>query len=75
MFLRKIEDRIASAFELNKVVVLLGARRVGKTTLIKSMMDKLPDSRYINCELLQNRDLLQTTNSEKIFSFIGSYKY
>lgn len=75
MFSRKIEDRIASAFELNKVVILLGARRVGKTTLIKSMIDKLPESRYINCELLQNRDLLQTTNSEKIFSFIGSYKY
>lgn len=75
MFNRQIENRIKAAFDLNKVVVLLGARRVGKTTLVKEIINDFPDSRYINCELLENSELLQTTNSEKLFSFIGSYKY
>ncbi|MDY0142481.1 MAG: AAA family ATPase, partial [Bacteroidales bacterium] len=64
MFNRQIEHRIKAAFDLNKVVVLLGARRVGKTTLVKEIINDFPDSRYINCELLENSELLQTTNSE-----------
>ena len=74
MISRRIEDRIKAAFDLKKVVVLLGARRVGKTTLVKKIINDYSDSRYINCELLENSELLQTTNSEKLFSFIGGYK-
>jgi len=74
MIKRIIENKITECFQLNKVVLLLGARRVGKTTLVKSIIEDIPDAKYFNCELLQNKEALETTNSELLFSFLGPYK-
>ncbi len=74
MIIRELQQQILNALHSKKVVVMLGARRVGKTTLVKDICNQMPDSKYFNCELLQNRDILQTTNSELLFSAIGSYK-
>jgi len=73
MIIRELQQQIIQALNSKKIVVLLGARRVGKTTLVKEICDEVPDSKYFNCELLQNREILQTTNSELLFSAIGSY--
>ncbi len=75
MIQRILENKIRDAISINKVVVLLGARRVGKTTLMKSIVDSFADSKYINCDLLQNKEMLQTTNSELLFNFLGKYKF
>ena len=61
---RKIQSKIVSNLFKNKVIVLYGARRVGKTTLSEFLIDEIPNSKYINCELLQNKIALETTNSE-----------
>ena len=53
---------------------MYGARRVGKTTLSEFLIDEIPNSKYINCELLQNKIALETTNSELLKNFIGSYR-
>ena len=71
---RKIQSKIVSNLFKNKVIVLYGARRVGKTTLSKFLIDEIPNSKYINCELLQNKLALETTNSELLKNFIGSYR-
>ncbi len=68
---RTIQSKIVSNLFKNKVIVLFGARRTGKTTLSKFLIEEIPDSRYINCELLQNKVALETTNSELLKSFIG----
>ncbi|MFW5663712.1 MAG: ATP-binding protein, partial [bacterium] len=75
MIQRTIRKQIMEALDLNKVILIWGARRVGKTTLVKSIIDKLPDAKYFNCELLQNKEALQTTNSELLAAFLGKYKY
>lgn len=74
MIRRTIAKKIIECLQANKVVLLLGARRVGKTTLVKSMIEDIPDSKYFNCELLQNKEALETTNSELLFSFLGNYR-
>ncbi len=53
----------------------MGARRVGKTTLVKSLMEKRTNARYLNCELLQNKEALETSNSESLYAFLGKYEY
>lgn len=73
MINRVIKSRIIEALSYKKLVLLLGARRVGKTTLVKSIISESPNSRYINCELLQNKEALETTNSELLLSFLGNY--
>jgi predicted AAA+ superfamily ATPase len=74
MYKRVLLDILKKAVKSKKVLLLFGARQVGKTTLVKELISAYPDSRYINCELLQNRAVLNTTNSEKLKFFLGNYK-
>ncbi|MFC2100662.1 ATP-binding protein [Bacteroidota bacterium] len=71
--LRSIQQKIEDTLFKQKVIIIYGARRVGKTTLSKQIIKKHPGSRYINCELLQNKVALETTNSELLFNFIGKH--
>lgn len=41
-----------------KLVVLTGPRQVGKTTLSKHLMENLPDSQYLNFDVLPHRQLI-----------------
>jgi hypothetical protein len=67
---RTIQDTIENMLYQGKVMVLYGARRTGKTTLSKQILEKVEGSKYINCDLLQNQHALETTNSELLISFI-----
>lgn len=72
MYQRIISRKISSQIHMGKVIVIYGARRVGKTTLSKEILNSFPKSKYVNCELHQNKVALETTNSEMLKSFIGS---
>jgi hypothetical protein len=74
IFQRTIKQKIETFLFQGKVIILYGARRVGKTTLSKQLLESYPNSKYINCELLQNKTALETTNSELLKNFLGSYK-
>jgi len=53
-------------------IIIYGARQVGKTTLVKNILNKYPDkARYINCELIPNRESLETTDPAKLKMFLG----
>jgi len=71
---RTIKQKIDEFLFKGKVIILYGARRVGKTTLSRQLIESYPDSKYINCELLQNKTALETTNSELLRNFLGAYK-
>lgn len=44
---RSIESQIKKALVPNKVVVLVGARRIGKTSLVKKMVSSLPNEKIL----------------------------
>ena len=71
---RAIQSRIEGSLFKGKVSIIYGARRVGKTTLSKQIINNYSQSKYINCELLQNKIALETTNSELLLNFIGDYR-
>jgi predicted AAA+ superfamily ATPase len=74
IFQRTIKQKIETFLFQGKVIIIYGARRVGKTTLSKQLLESYPESKYINCELLQNKTALETTNSELLKNFLGAYK-
>jgi uncharacterized protein len=74
MIQREIQSIIEKQLFKGKVIVIYGPRRVGKTTLSKLMLQNEENSRYINCELLENKTALETTNSSVLKSFIGNYR-
>lgn len=57
-----------------KVIILYGPRQVGKTTLAKEILKKIPGSLYLNCERQPVWDLLSTKNPERIKEFLGDIK-
>jgi predicted AAA+ superfamily ATPase len=72
---RKIFKIIDQSLFKGKVIILYGARRTGKTTLVKKLLENyIQDSAYVNCELQEFKEVLNTTNSVLLKDFIGRKK-
>jgi hypothetical protein len=70
---RTIISQLEDQLFKGKVLILYGARRTGKTTLVKHLLTKFSEkSAYINCELQEYKDALSTTNSGLLAEFIGN---
>lgn len=62
-----LEKRISRVSQDKKVIIIYGARQVGKTTLVKGLMNKfLGRSEYFNCDFLQVQSLFSWENMENI---------
>lgn len=69
---RLLEDQITTSLEPGKVVVLYGPRRVGKTTLIKQILEKsLMRTNLINADEITYREALSSQNKDVLKSLIG----
>ncbi len=70
---RILYNRLKNSLYKGKVLVLYGARRTGKTTLVRQLVEEAgEDAAYINCELQENKDLLQSTNSLMLKDFVAA---
>lgn len=69
-----MQKRIENSLFKGKIVVIYGARQVGKTTIVKYFQKKYPDSVYLNCDEPDVREALTNTSSVEIKSFIGDKK-
>lgn len=66
MIKRKIEDILLSKFFTGKTIILLGARQVGKTTLLKQIADSLQRGViWLNGDNPEDRLLLNGMNSTR----------
>lgn len=75
IFKRTVEEKIRERLFKGKVVILYGARQVGKTTLCKRILDDFKDKgRYLNCELLSVQHGLADREAEKLKAYLGNYK-
>jgi len=72
---RLIQPQIEKRLFKNKVIIIYGARQVGKTTLVKRIFDKYNDKKlYLNCELLSVQRGLSMPEAEKLKSYLGENK-
>jgi len=70
---RRIQIDVEKALFKGKIVVLYGARQVGKTTLVKEIIEKYKnDALYLNCDELDIRNALTDKTSTELKSFMGS---
>ena len=74
MIQRSIQKNIEHWLFRRKVIVIYGARQVGKTTLAEEILKKYPDKqcRYYNCELLTVKAAFETTNEEALRKTLGN---
>ncbi len=72
---RKIQKNVEKSLFRGKVVVIYGARQVGKTTLVKEIQKKYPaNSVYFNCDEPDIRAAFINKTSTEIKSFLGDKK-
>jgi uncharacterized protein len=74
MFVRTIENTIKEKINGGKAIVVVGARQVGKTTLINEIL-KGKDYLFLDADDPATRNLLHSPSTEQIRTFIGDYKY
>jgi len=58
-----------------KVIVLTGARQVGKTTLLKMMFHQIDDTLWLNADESPVRDRLSKQSVENLKGVVGKYKW
>lgn len=73
MFTRIIENSIRKKINSGKAIVVVGARQVGKTTLLKSILKDL-DCLFLDADDPTTRSLLSNPNTEQIRAILGSSK-
>ena len=72
---RDIQDDILKRLFKKKAIIIYGARRVGKTTLVKEIQNNFSDiSLYLNCDEPDIKEALTNKTSTELKSFIGPKK-
>jgi len=71
---RQVYSLLEKKLQENKVVLLYGPRRVGKTTLLKELSKNLESKekiKFVNGETLVIQEELSSQSIEKLKSFVG----
>ena len=73
MIVRDIETALLKDFARRKVIVLLGARQVGKTTLMKHIGSGFKKVLSLNCDDLDDKTLLEGKSSTVLANLLASH--
>ena len=74
MINRDLTDVIQKKLHKGKVIVIIGPRQVGKTTMINALL-KNKAYLFLDGDDQSVSDLLSSSNTEQLKSIIGDYKY
>lgn len=75
MIKRILKEKITSALFRGKVIVIYGARQVGKTTLVKDIVSEYGDEAgYYNCDLLSVQSALSVPEPDRLKQYFGDRK-
>ncbi len=74
MIKRDIEDQIRARIGKNNVIVIYGARQVGKTTLLHTIFDDENSVLWLNGDEDATRELFKEASAEKFKPILGGYK-
>lgn len=71
---RSISDLIEKDFSKGKILLLMGPRQVGKTTLFEHLAEKSSEVLKLNCDNYDIRTLLEEKTSTELKELIGNNK-
>lgn len=74
---REVISRIEDSLFKDRVILIFGTRRVGKTTIVKQLLEKYAKAGkkclYLNCDFLTVRQSLETQNEQELWQKINGY--
>src|SRR5690554_2671371 len=71
MIKRSLEKSIQNRLDDEKIIIIYGARQVGKTTLLKKLFENESDVLWLNGDEAHAHALLSDNNSERFKAIIG----
>jgi uncharacterized protein len=71
MYKRYLEDQVKMSLEEGLVVIIYGARQVGKTTLARKIMNGYRNPLYVNADEVTERLRLQNKGSRELKDYFG----
>jgi predicted AAA+ superfamily ATPase len=74
MIKRNLETLIQSYLKRKKAVIILGARQVGKTTLLNSMFAPGPGVLWLNADESGTRAIFENLSAASFKSYLGKHK-
>ncbi len=74
MIKRTLETKITDLIHKGKAIILLGARQVGKTTLLNMLLENNPDVLWLSGDSPDIAALFETANVERFRLFFGNKK-
>lgn len=74
MISRLIENNIKEDFNKGKIIIVLGARQVGKTTLFDTIINNYDNVLKLNCDDYDDRLDLENKTSTELKNLIGNHK-
>lgn len=75
MIQRQIESNLKQDFGQGKVILLLGARQVGKTTMIEALSHGASDVLMLNCDDLEDVLLIEGKSTTELRALLSPYQY
>ncbi len=68
MFLRNKYPELEKAIQIRQIIAITGLRRIGKTTALKYLYEKIEDTNklFLDLEKLENRDIFNTSSYDNI---------
>lgn len=74
MITRQLKHTITSDFHKKKVIVLLGARQVGKTTLLSDLVGEAKAVLFLNCDDYQDITAIEGRSSTELKELLSPYE-
>ncbi|MFI3287899.1 MAG: ATP-binding protein [Rikenellaceae bacterium] len=71
---RVIKKSIVSKLGSGKAIIIMGARQVGKTTVLKDLFDDPKDVLWLNGDEIDVRNLLENVSSTRLSAIVGNKK-
>lgn len=75
MIARHLENKIQSLLEGKKAIIIMGARQVGKSTLLHQMLGARQDVLWMNGDELDIQELFSNMTSTRIRAILGSKRF
>jgi len=74
MIVRVLEEKLISKFYKGKIILVLGPRQVGKTTLLKKIANNLQEVLWLNADNFEIQSLFDVPSSTRFKSIIKNHK-
>lgn len=74
MIQRAIAESIQKDFSRKKIIILLGARQVGKTTLLSTLKDNNKKVLHLNCDNYDDAAILENKTSTELKNMISDFE-